>query len=105
MRKLKFASLHRTEHGIVYLMHDGRDVQHNKLSLGAYRDKAKDESFVWTVVELTSGLSVATGPTYNKAVDAAYRKIEEAGLDKIRYAIEKSIKEHGPTPGHRITYL
>lgn len=105
MGKLRLASLHRTNQGIVYLLHDGRAVEHSRLSLGAYKSETKDKSPVWIVVELSSGLSIAEGPTYNKAVQAAYLKIQETGLDKIRYIIDKSIKEHGAAPGHRITYL
>lgn len=105
MGKLKFAALHRTENGIQFLMREGRTVEHNLISLGAYKNVTKDDTVEWFVVELSSGLSIASGQTYNEAVKAAKDRIQEVGLDKIRLAAEKSIKAHGIAPGRRISYL
>lgn len=111
MGKLVFASLHRTkDKKIVFLMRDGRSIPNEQpfvlLSVGAYLEKDENGFPVcWHVVELSSGLSLATGATYNAAVKAAKEKVSEVGVDRIRYLVDKSIKEHGPAPGHRITYL
>lgn len=111
MGKLRFASFHRTkDRKIVFLMRDGRSVPNEPpfvlLSVGAYLEV--DENgfpICWHVVELSSGLSIATGPTYKAAVKAAKEKVTEAGVDRVRYMVSKSIEEHGAAPGHRITYL
>ena len=94
-----------------YMPREGYDVPNDfGFDLAVYR--AKDSSAspnwnratIWFVVDTVTGLSVAQGDTKNKAIDAAFSRLETLDRDKYRDVVKDMESKHGPVPGRRITY-
>lgn len=117
MSKKKFYSLCRYVEKttgnikVGYMPREGFDVP-NDLGFDLAVYQAKDSSAstswneikTWFVVDTVTGLSVAQGDTKNKAIDAAFSRLETLDKDKYRDVVKDVESKHGPVPGRRITY-
>lgn len=117
MSKKKFYSLCRYVEKttgnikVGYMPREGFDVP-NDLGFDLAVYQAKDSSAstswneikTWFVVDTVTGLSVAQGDTKNKAIDAAFSRLETLDKNQYRKAVRDTEEKYGPVPGRRITY-
>lgn len=111
-RKCSFYSLSRCNDGIRYLKREGFTVPNDfNLDLAIYKtvdtnsDYAGKDGVVWHVVDTDCGLSIGSGPTRKYAIEEAFDRLENTGMDIYKLKAKLAVDTYGTPPNKQIFYL